>query len=71
MTFLKTQRIISPINPDPDVKGSRHYRVDFVLVIIIDGRNLRFEARYPSGPEGRVHTSGRFSIAAAFVPGTE
>lgn len=71
MTFLKDQGHIHPVNPEPGLKsGSRHYRVDFDLVMKIEGRNIRFEARYPSGPEGQIQASGRFSIAAAFVPGT-
>ncbi len=68
MTFLKTQHIIQPVDPEPGTKGKRHYKVQFELVMIINGRNLRYEARYPAG--GQVQESGQISIAAAFHPGT-
>jgi hypothetical protein len=68
MTFLKTNGIIEPVDPEPGTEGKRHYKVEFELVMIIDGRNLTFEARWPKG--GRVQERGQISIAAAFEPGT-
>ena len=68
MTFLKTDGLIHPVDPEEGLKGKRHYKVEYELVMIIDGRNLRYEARYPAG--GAVQNKGQISIAAAFVPGT-
>lgn len=68
MTFLKTEGIITPTEPEEGEKGRRHYKVEFQLVMIVDGRNLRYEARYPEG--GQTKDRGQISIAAAFVPGT-
>jgi len=54
-----------------------YYAIEFELVMIVDGRNLRYEARWPKStavgaiPEGqRVHARGQICIAAAFDPGT-
>jgi len=69
MTFLKTDGLISPMEPEDGEKGKRHYKVEYELVMIVDGRNLRYEVRYPAG--GAVQSKGQISIAAAFVPGTE
>jgi hypothetical protein len=68
MTFLKTKKLIRAIRPEGG-HGKRHYKVKFELVMIIDGRNLRYEARYPPGT-GTVMEYKQISIAAAFVPGT-
>lgn len=72
MTFLKTQNHIQPTEPLYDERGSpigkRHYKVEYEVVMIVDGRNLTFEARWPIG--GATQTSTQISIAAAFVPGT-
>ncbi len=43
--------------------------IEFDLCLIIDGRNLRFEARSPEDPN-EVKESKSFSIAASFAPGT-
>jgi len=69
MTFLKTEGLIVPVDPEEGLKGKRHYKVEYELVLIVDGRNLRFEARYPAG--GEVRGVGQISIAAAFQPGTD
>ena len=45
------------------------WEIEFDLCLIIDGRNLRFEARSPENPD-QVTSSRNFSIAASFVPGT-
>ena len=68
MTFLRTDGLIVPIEPEEGEKGNRHYKVEYELVMIIDGRNMRYEARYPAG--GEVQERGQISIAAAFLPGT-
>jgi hypothetical protein len=69
MTFLKTEGIIQPVVPQAGEGGKPHYKVEFELVMIIDGRNLRYEARFPAG--GQVQDRGQISIAAAFEPGTK
>ena len=71
MTFLKTEGHITPIVPEEGKRGTKHYKVEFELVMIVDGRNLRYEARYPIGDEGQVQQRGQICIAAAFVPGTK
>ena len=71
MTFLRDDGTIQPIYPEPGKKGMPHYKVDYELVALVQGRNLRYEARYPVGSEGRVRQSGQISVAAAFLPGTE
>ena len=68
MTFLKTDGLIVPVEPEEGEKGKRHYKVEYELVMIVDGRNMRYEARYPAG--GAVQERGQISIAAAFLPGT-
>lgn len=70
MTFLMTEGIIHVEVPDRQKGegGIPHYRVNYELVMIINGRNLRYEARYPIG--GQVQHHGQISIAAGFVPGT-
>lgn len=71
MTFLKTQNLIKPTVPEKGVKARKHYKVEFELCLIIEGRNLRFEARWPPGEGSRKMAEGQVSIAAAFKPGTE
>ena len=68
MSFLVNEGIIEPIEPDPQYPGRRHYKIEFELVMIVDGRNLRYEARWPAG--GEVRSGGQISIAAGFQPGT-
>ncbi len=45
------------------------WEIEFELCLMIDGRNLSFDARSPENPE-QVTSSRNFSIAASFVPGT-
>lgn len=52
MTFLRTESRIQPTSPDDGDHGEKYHRVEFELVMIVDGRNLRYEARYPCGEEG-------------------
>ncbi|KFZ03935.1 hypothetical protein V502_10543 [Pseudogymnoascus sp. VKM F-4520 (FW-2644)] len=69
MTFLKERNLIQPVEPEEGVRARRHYKVEYELVMIVNDRNLRWEARYPAG--GEVQGVGQISIAAAFVPGTK
>lgn len=87
MTFLKDEGLIKPEPPSQystysGPKVPYHWEVSFELVMIVDGRNLRYEARWPPRPPSedgesrvrvqnqRVHAKGQTSIAAAFKPGT-
>jgi hypothetical protein len=84
MTFLKTRRLIQPELPsahstfigDQAKQRLRHWTVEFDLVMIVEGRNLRYEARWPpkdklhEGDEQEVQVSAQLCIAAAFRPGT-
>ena len=68
MTFLRKQRLIQPTEDSWSKK--KFYKVEFELVMIVDGRNLRYEARWPIGDGAQVQNKGQTCIAAAFVPGT-
>jgi hypothetical protein len=81
MTFLRDQGHINVVYPSqwsakPGEKNG-YYAVEFDLVMIIDGRNLKYEARWPptvgdTPPLNQhVRASGQVCIAAAFKPGTE
>lgn len=69
MTFLKERNLIQPVEPEEGVRARKHYKVEYELVMIVNDRNMRWEARYPAG--GEVQGRGQISIAAAFVPGTK
>jgi len=71
MTFLRDGKLIQRIEPAPGSQGRPHYKVEYELVAIVEGRNLRYEARYPPGGNGRVQKAKQVSIAAAFRPGTK
>lgn len=83
MTFLLDEGRIGPTGPseystfDPRT-AKPHYAVRYELVLIVDGRNLYFEARYPArddldamGEKERLLGRKQVSIAASFQPGTE
>ncbi|TGO36697.1 hypothetical protein BHYA_0117g00210 [Botrytis hyacinthi] len=70
MTFLREKGIITPVYPEEGIGGKKHYRVEYELVAKVEGRALRYEARYPAGKDGKVQNKGQFSIAAAFREGT-
>ncbi|PVH73664.1 hypothetical protein DL98DRAFT_430923 [Cadophora sp. DSE1049] len=74
MTFLRDEGKILPMLPVPDdggvPQGKVHYKVEYDLYAVIEGRNLRYEALYPANETGRVQKTGQISIAAAFRPGT-
>lgn len=69
MTFLKEQNLVQPVEAEEGVRAKRHYKIEYELVMIVNDRNMRWEARYPAG--GQVQGTGQVSIAAAFVPGTK
>lgn len=69
MTWLRDSKRLKPIESKSG-RGKKHYRVDFELVASVEGRNLRYEARW-KGPEGTEKVGKQVSIAAAFKPGTE
>jgi hypothetical protein len=68
MTQLVRSGKIQLTHPEEGSEGAPHYRIEFELAMIINGRNLRFEARWPQG--GEVQGSTQICIAAAFRPGT-
>ena len=51
MSFLRDKGLIEITIPTADdygvVRGEPHYVVDYDLFAIVDGRNLRYEARWP------------------------
>ena len=82
MTFLRDEGYIQLQTPSADStykgpKAPKHWAVEFQLVMIVEGRNLRYEARLPA-PKAQEHSAqvqtvqakGQISIAAAFQPGT-
>lgn len=69
MTPLVRSGRIQLTEPDEGYEGVLHYKIEFELVMIINGRNLSFEARWPRG--GEVQGSTQICIAAAFRPGTD
>ncbi len=46
-----------------------HYIIVFGMVMIVEGRNMRFEVRYPKDSE-EVCRSAHISMAPSFAPGT-
>ena len=82
MTFLKDQGLIQPEPPSVysthyGTKAAHFWSVTFQLVMIVEGRSLRYEARWPAPKNNEpivynqdVHAKGQICIAAAFKPGT-
>ncbi|CZR65043.1 uncharacterized protein PAC_14943 [Phialocephala subalpina] len=82
MTFLRDEGKITPIYPEvygseegeydeeEDIRGKPHYLITYDIVPIVQGRNLRYEVRYPAGEPGKTQKIGQICIAAAFTPGT-
>ncbi|KAF4216265.1 hypothetical protein CNMCM8980_005267 [Aspergillus fumigatiaffinis] len=66
MTFLRTEGHIRPVKPDNEF-GRRHYRVEYDLVMIVDGYNIRYEARWDNGEGEHVLAEKQINIAAAFA----
>ena len=50
-------------------KERRFYEIQMDLVMIVEDRNLRFEAHWPKG-SGQKVAEGQVSLAFAFEPGT-
>jgi hypothetical protein len=61
--------------PRTRVSNRDHRVVKFDLVIMVEGRQLKYEARWPSAAlsadEVRVRKRGYVSLAPSFVPGTD
>lgn len=71
LAFLRTCSGFDPITEqNAGGKSYSYYEIEYDLWLIIEGRNLRFEARSPLNPD-EVKASSQFCIAAGFVPGTE
>ncbi|PVH99820.1 hypothetical protein DM02DRAFT_629036 [Periconia macrospinosa] len=81
MTFLRDEGRIQPESPSQFSKFSeepekRHWAVHFELVMIVEGRNLQYQARWPmqkdlqAGQQPSVQAQAQVCIAAAFRPGT-
>ncbi|ETS77294.1 hypothetical protein PFICI_11168 [Pestalotiopsis fici W106-1] len=70
-TFLRDQGLIQPIepvaNPNGRIVGTRHYKVNYTMVIRVVDRDLQCYAIY----SGRVHKRCRINIASAFRPGVK
>jgi len=78
-------QITNPKGDDGQGVGKPHYRVEYDLVVTVEGRNLRYEARWPpmdhheeirkrkrAGKSSfMVLETAQTSIASAFQPGTE
>lgn len=89
VTELRDEALLEIVPPRPDHEGVIRtqplYRVEYDLVAIVEGRNLRYEARWwPrdndsankkrkfQGEAGyRVLETAQVSIASAFRPGTK
>jgi hypothetical protein len=67
LTFLKTN---NQIKPTIGANEKAYYEVQFDIWLIIEARNLRFEARSPVNKD-EVSASADFCIAAGFSPGTK
>ena len=70
MTRFRDTEDVQPISPEPGTIGRKHYKILYELLAIVNGMNLRWEAKYPTGAEGEVVQACQVSIAAAFQPGT-
>lgn len=78
---VKTLEVIEPKEKDVWGRpiGKPHYGIKWDLYVVVDGLNMRYEARYPAceKKDGRViqptnpssRHKGQISIAAAFKPG--
>lgn len=77
MTFLKTEGHIQP-QPPSELSGSKkgYWEVPYEVVMIFEGRSLRFLARWPReedlrpGQRQEVLARDQICVAAAFQPGT-
>ena len=81
LTRLRDEGYIQPQYPSvySTYAGSqkRFWEVKYEVALIVEGRSLRFEARYPAkdklrqGEQQEVLGVKLVGIAAAFAPGTE
>jgi hypothetical protein len=81
MTFLRDEARIQPERPSEfsefnEEPEKLHWAVRFELVMIVEGRNLRYQARWPTkkdlhaGQQPVIQAQGQICIAAAFDLGT-
>lgn len=80
LTFLKDEGLIKPQSPSVFSTYSnlqkQHWEVLYEVAMIVEGRSIRFEARWPykdnlkQGQKQRVLAMKLLGIAAAFKPGT-
>jgi hypothetical protein len=80
MSFLKNEGRIQPQLPSSSSSHygtqKKHYEVHYEVALIVEGRSIRFEARYPvsaelkEGVEQTILAMKLVGIAAAFQPGT-
>jgi hypothetical protein len=80
MSFLKNRGLIEPQLPSTSSTHhgtpKKHWEVHYEVVLIVEGRSIRFEARHPieadlkEGQEQIVLAVKLVGIAAAFQPGT-
>jgi len=80
MNFLRDEGLIEPQFPSVYSTHSssqkQHWEVHYEVAMIVEGRSIRFEARWPlmeklnQGQEQRVLAMKLVGIAAAFRPGT-
>jgi hypothetical protein len=80
LTFLKDEGLIKPQSPSAYSTHSslqkQHWEVHYEVAMIVEGRSIRFEARWPlkahlkQGQNQRVLAMKLVGIAAAFKPGT-
>jgi len=68
MTFLRDERRLRPTQPVFDENGVKQGMVHYQA--IIEGRNLRYQARYPANSLGKVQKTGQICLAASLKPGT-
>ena len=78
LTRLRDEGRIEPQQPSGAYAHSqkRYWEVHYEVALIVEGRSIRFEARYPvedalrPGEQQEVLGVKLVGIAAAFVPGT-
>jgi hypothetical protein len=80
LTFLITDGLIEPQLPSAEStyvnSRKKHWQAHYEILMIVEGRSIRFEARWPArqdlkpGVNQRVLATKLVGIAAAFLPGT-
>jgi len=73
-TDLRDEGKIKPKNVNrgkkTKLKGMPRFEITYDLLCTVEERNLKFEARYPSGENGKVRKVAQICIASSFEPGT-